>query len=168
MPWIFYPMLEAEGTNRLHLKFYWSYWVETMVLDEVTQLQTDPMHNIRVLLDSQLLLREQVAVMLRRVFEQVHLKPQLCLFLDQHTLFTVALALDTSIFHYCNVLYIELPLKSIQYRIQWHNQLYELLRQYILELGSSSCIGCQFVFRIFGYLLLYSFIFVFAVFILSF
>lgn len=65
------------------------------MLDEVTLPQANPVHNMEVLLHSLLLFREQVAIMARRVFEQVYLDHQLCLLLDQQTLFTVTLALDT-------------------------------------------------------------------------
>lgn len=65
------------------------------MLDEVTLPQANPVHNMEVLLHSLLLFREQVAIMVRRVFEQVYLDHQLCLLLDQQTLFTVTLALGT-------------------------------------------------------------------------
>lgn len=42
-----------------------------MVLNEDALSQTDPVHNLRVLLDSQVLLKEQVAVVIRGAFAQL-------------------------------------------------------------------------------------------------
>ncbi|KAM6466454.1 uncharacterized protein PHA67_012250 [Liasis olivaceus] len=113
------------GNNRLQLnpgKTEW-LWVggssvsrslPSLVLDGVALPQTDPVHNLGVLLDSRLLLKEQVAVMAKRAFAQLRVVHQLHPFLDRESLQSVTHALVISHIDYCNALYMGLPLKSIR------------------------------------------------------
>lgn len=50
--------------------------LSSLTVDGVALPQTDPVHNLGVLLDSQLLLKEQLAVLARRAFAQPQV-PQL-------------------------------------------------------------------------------------------
>ncbi|XP_060550136.1 uncharacterized protein LOC132712506 [Pantherophis guttatus] len=70
--------------------------------------------NLGVLLDSQLRLEQHLTAVGRGTFAQVHLVHQLQPYLDQEALLTVTHALVTSQVDYCNVLYMELPLKSVR------------------------------------------------------
>lgn len=54
--------------------------------------------NLGVLMDSQLLLKEQMAAVTRRAFAQLHFVPQLLPFLDQEALPTVTDHLKTGLF----------------------------------------------------------------------
>lgn len=74
--------------------------------------QTDLVHNLGILLDSQLLLEEQVEVGARRIFAQLHLVHPLWPFLDKQSLCSVTHTLIHSYLEYCNVLYMDLLLKS--------------------------------------------------------
>lgn len=68
------------------------------------------MCNLRVHLDLQLLVLEQMVVVTNEAFAEVQLVCQLHPFLDPEALLIViSFQLD-----YCNVLYLELPLKIIQ------------------------------------------------------
>ena len=62
------------------------------------------MRNLGVLLDSQLLLKEQVAVVARRALAQLCVVRQLYPFLDQEALQMVTHALVISHIDYCNAL----------------------------------------------------------------
>lgn len=113
------------GNNRLQLnpgKTEW-LWVNgssvsgtlsSLELDGIALPQTDPVHNLGVLLDSRLLLEEQVAAMARRAFAQLRVVHQLRPFLDRDALRTVTHALVISRIDYCNAFYMGLPLKSIR------------------------------------------------------
>lgn len=61
----------------------------SLVLNGVALPQTDPVYNLEVLLDLQLLLEEQVAVEARRAIAHFHVVHQLHPFLDQKVLFTI-------------------------------------------------------------------------------
>lgn len=74
---------------------------------------TDPMHNPLVFLDWWLLLEKHVTVMAKRAFSQLHIRCQLCLFLDQGALLIVIHTLVTSQLDYCNALSLGLLLKTI-------------------------------------------------------
>lgn len=65
--------------------------------------QTDEVYNLRVFLDSQVLLDEQMTAVATRAFPQLCVVYQLHLDLDQEALLPVTSCLD-----YCNVLYIRL------------------------------------------------------------
>lgn len=73
---------------------------------------TDPVTNLRIFLDLQHLLEEQVTVMDRRAFAQRKVVCQLFPFLNQHALLRVIHTLVTSLLDYCNAIYMGLPLKS--------------------------------------------------------
>lgn len=123
--------------------------------------QRDPVHNLGVLLVSQILLNEQVAVVARRAFAQPRLVHQLCLFLNWQVLFSVIYALVTSKLNYCNVLCLGLLLTSIwKFQLVQNKrcrQLYALLEQCILHPCSASsltpafCIKCNFWTLIMGH-----------------
>ena len=67
-----------------------------------------------VLLDSSLTLDSHVLLVARSAFAQLKLVHQLRLFLEMLDLTTVAHAFVTSCLGYCNMLYVGLPLKTVQ------------------------------------------------------
>lgn len=125
--YIFSQWLEAVrvwiGNNRLQIKPGKTEWLwilrptgsrimPSLVFYENTLAQTDPVCNLGILLNSQLLLDEQVAVVARRTFSQLHLRHQWS-FLDQQAQLTLTHTLVTSRLEYSNALYMGLPLNSI-------------------------------------------------------
>lgn len=74
------------------------------------------MYSLGILLDSRLLLVEQVAVMARRAIAQLCV---LCPFLDWEFLRSVTQALVILWLDYCNVLYMRIPLKTIWNTAGW-------------------------------------------------
>lgn len=66
--------------------------------------QDRPVHNLGVLLDLQLLLNKQVAVVARKAFAKLCVVFQLCSFLNQEFLNSVTQAPVISCLDYCNVL----------------------------------------------------------------
>lgn len=60
-----------------------------LLLYGVVLLQTDPVHNLEVLLDLWLLLKEQVIAMTRRAFAQLCVVCQLCPFLNRKILYLI-------------------------------------------------------------------------------
>lgn len=64
-------------------------------------------------LDSLFLLEEHFTVVARRAFAQIHLVPQLHMFLNHELILMGTHALITSHLNYHNVLYMGLPWKSI-------------------------------------------------------
>lgn len=73
--------------------------------------QTDLVHNLGVLLNSQLLLEEQMAVLARRVFAQLCIVHHLCPFFNNEALLTVTCTLVTPRMDYYDDVYMRLPLK---------------------------------------------------------
>lgn len=57
-----------------------------VILDRISLPQTNPVQNLGVLLDLQVLLKGQVAVVVRRAFVQLHAVCQLCPYLTHETL----------------------------------------------------------------------------------
>ncbi|KAF7238180.1 Complement C1q-like protein 3 [Varanus komodoensis] len=84
------------------------------VLDGVALPLKDRVHSLGVLLDPELSLEFQVAVVARSAFLQLRLIHQLRPYLDEHSLATVIHALVTSRLDYCNARYVGLPLKMVQ------------------------------------------------------
>lgn len=88
--------------------------LSALILDGITLSQTDPVNNLGVLLDSWLLLKEQVVVIVRRAITQLQFVHQLCSFLDEEALRSTTYAVPIFFIVYCNVLYMRLPLNNIQ------------------------------------------------------
>lgn len=76
--------------------------------------QTDEVHNLRVFLDSQALLDEQMTAVATRAFPQLWIVYQLHLYLDQEALLPVTSCLD-----YCNILYMGL-LQLVEWAVIQH------------------------------------------------
>lgn len=85
----------------------------SLVLDVVTLLCSDPVHNLGILLDSHLQLEEQEASVNTRAFGQLWFVHHLQRFLDYDSLHSVTQDSVTSRLDCYNVPYMGLPLKSI-------------------------------------------------------
>ncbi|KAF7243701.1 Pleckstrin-likey domain-containing family M member 3 [Varanus komodoensis] len=85
-----------------------------LVLHRVALPLKDRVHSLGVLLDPELSVEFQVAVVARSMFVQLWLIHQLHPYLDKHCLAMVIHALVTSWLDYCNALYMGLPLKMVQ------------------------------------------------------
>lgn len=79
----------------------------SLVMDEVAQPQTDPIHNLLVLL------KEQLAAMVRRNLAHLQVGCQLHPFLEQKVLLTDTHDLVTSCLDHNNALYMGLLLKNV-------------------------------------------------------
>uniref|UniRef100_A0A8C7E7H9 Reverse transcriptase domain-containing protein n=1 Tax=Naja naja TaxID=35670 RepID=A0A8C7E7H9_NAJNA len=111
------------GRNRLQLNLAKTEWLcvlASRMIQDVPPLSmggevlppVDRVHNLGVLLDSQLSLEEQVGAVTRGAFAEVCLVRQLCPYLNRDALRTVTHALVTSQINYCNALYMGLPLRT--------------------------------------------------------
>ncbi|KAF7237565.1 Fatty acid amide hydrolase [Varanus komodoensis] len=85
-----------------------------LVLNGVALPLRDKVLSLRVLLDPELSLEAQVAAVVRSAFFQLRLVHQLRPYLENDCLATVTNALVTSRLHFCNALYVGLPLKSVR------------------------------------------------------
>lgn len=82
-----------------------------VILDRASLAQM--LCNLGVVLDSWLLLKDQVAAIDRRAFVQLQFMNQLCSFLDLEILLRIHSSLVTSQLDYYNTLYMGSPLKTI-------------------------------------------------------
>ncbi|KAF7238201.1 putative RNA-directed DNA polymerase from transposon BS [Varanus komodoensis] len=85
-----------------------------LVLNGATLPLRDKVHSLGVLLDPELSLEAQVTAVARSAFLQLRLINQLRPYLEYDCLVTVTHALVTSHLDFCNVLYVGLPLKTVQ------------------------------------------------------
>lgn len=83
-----------------------------LIMDGMALPQIDLVHNQELLLDSWLLLKEQVKAIARRAFGDLWIVCQLHPSLDWETLLAVTHALMLSCLDYCSERYLGLPLKS--------------------------------------------------------